>query len=147
MSDEQSKSVNVGRYNALYGEYEESEVGMFVEYDDYAAAKAALAEAQSENDEHWTERMRMAANSDRYRKERNAAQSALCLTKDALAAMTEDRNLWQEAHDEDCPNKAALDEVQRESADRLKTIGRLAQELFDARKERDALRRALGVTE
>jgi len=32
------------------------------------------------------------------------------LTED-LAAMTADRNLWREAHDEDCPNKAELEAV------------------------------------
>jgi hypothetical protein len=52
---------------------------------------------------------------------------------------------------EDCPVQAHLDITQEElalleaqDADRLKTIGRLAQELFDARKERDALKRAQG---
>ena len=32
-----------------------------------------------------------------------------------LAAMTEDRNLWQDAHNDDCPNKAALDAVGQET--------------------------------
>ena len=31
-----------------------------------------------------------------------------------LAAMTEDRNLWRDAHDEDCPNLAMLETVQQE---------------------------------
>jgi hypothetical protein len=32
----------------------------------------------------------------------------------ALAAMTEDRDLWQHAHDDDCPNKAALEQAEKE---------------------------------
>jgi hypothetical protein len=34
-----------------------------------------------------------------------------------LAAMTKDRNLWQEAHDEDCPNAKAVE--QRDQAEAL----------------------------
>jgi hypothetical protein len=68
----------------------------------------------------------------------------------ALVEMTIDRDLWRDDHMEDCPVQAPqeeLAELEAQSADRLKTIGRLAQELFDTRKERDALKRAQGVTE
>jgi hypothetical protein len=43
-----------------------------------------------------------------------------------LAAMTEDRNLWRDAHDEDCPNKAMLDES---------TVGEISN--LEAIKQRD----------
>lgn len=45
--------------------------------------------------------------------------------KGELTAMTEDRNLWQDAHDEDCPNKAALSESR---ADALKAVQDLRKE-------------------
>jgi hypothetical protein len=47
----------------------------------------------------------------------------------ALAAMREDRDLWQEAHDEDCPNKASL-ETMREERDRAQDALREADELL-----------------
>lgn len=40
-----------------------------------------------------------------------ACDEKLRTLKSQLDAMTVDRNLWQEAHDEDCPNKAQLDAV------------------------------------
>jgi sirohydrochlorin ferrochelatase len=39
---------------------------------------------------------------------------------------------------------ARVAELEAQDADRLATIARLAQELFDTRQERDALRRAQG---
>jgi hypothetical protein len=64
----------------------------------------------------------------------------------ALVEMTIDRDLWRDDHTVQAPQEG-LAELEAQSADRLKTIGRLAQELFDTRKERDALKRAHGVTE
>jgi hypothetical protein len=68
----------------------------------------------------------------------------------ALVEMTIDRDLWRDDHMVQAHldiTQEELAELEAQSADRLKTIGRLAQELFDARKERDALKRAQGVTE
>jgi hypothetical protein len=42
------------------------------------------------------------------------AESHLTQALTSLAAMTEDRNLWQGAHDEDCPNLASLAAAQKE---------------------------------
>lgn len=43
-----------------------------------------------------------------------------------LAAIAADRNLWQDAHDEDCPNKAALEEE-------TKTVAELRLELAESK--------------
>lgn len=68
-------------------------------------AEQIRAEMQAKLDELWNEAIEW----------KGRAETA----EAALAAMTEDRNLWQHAHDEDCPNKAALERVEAELA-RLK---------------------------
>jgi hypothetical protein len=99
--------------------------------------KAALAEVQRENDDLWTERMRRAADLDRYLKEREYNLAVIEQRNAMLTEANRDRDITQEE----------LAELKAQDADRLKTIGRLAQELFDTRKERDALKRAQVVTE
>lgn len=42
----------------------------------------------------------------------------------SLAAMTEDRNLWQGEHNEDCPNLASLAEAQKRITELTKELGR-----------------------
>lgn len=49
----------------------------------------------------------------------DALEAEIRRLKGELTAMTEDRNLWQDAHDEDCPNKALLSASR---ADALKAV-------------------------
>jgi hypothetical protein len=52
-------------------------------------------------------------------------QQALSALEEQLTAMTKDRNLWQDAHNEDCPNKIAVDALEehlRETKDERNRI-------------------------
>lgn len=42
--------------------------------------------------------------------------------KAELTAMTEDRNLWQQAHDEDCPNRAMIETLESERDRALEVV-------------------------
>ena len=45
-------------------------------------------------------------------KRASEAEQQVAALEAQLAAMTVDRNLWQESHDEDCPNKARVEALE-----------------------------------
>jgi hypothetical protein len=51
-----------------------------------------------------------------------------------LAAITEDRDLWKEAHDDDCPNKNMLESTEAQLQAVTQERERLQQKLCDARE-------------
>jgi len=67
---------------------------------DYAEAEKHPAAAPGESSSSTAAKIRELESALR------AAREERDRLKEALAAMTEDRNLWRDEHDEDCPNKA-----------------------------------------
>lgn len=61
-----------------------------------------------------------------------------------LEAMTEDRNLWKEAHDDDCPNKVRLQEVEVELTALRASHKRLVDVLEEIERHHLELNRAEG---
>jgi hypothetical protein len=70
--------------------------------------------------------------------------AAYASSQEALREMTKDRNLWQEAHDEDCPNRTMADALRERMQQAVENL-LMAEKFAGSNLERTAIRDSISL--